>query len=104
MPPDVACFNWKEVLRSPHCSPANEDELARCSRCWANRARESGAGIRRGADAGLLTRERELEQLIAAKADLQTRLLSGKYTQAEAAAVEKELAALMMELDQMVDC
>ena len=62
---------------------------------------ESGAGIRRGVDAALLTRERELEQLIAAKADLQTRLLSGKHTQAEAAVVEKELAALMMELDQV---
>jgi len=62
---------------------------------------EAGAEIRRGVDAALLDRERELEQLISAKAERQTRLLTGKHTDAEAAASEKELDALTVELDQI---
>ena len=54
---------------------------------------ESGAEIRRGVDAALLERERELERLISAKAEQQTRLLSGKHTEAEASAASKELDA-----------
>src|SRR5262245_27844594 len=62
---------------------------------------ESGTEIRRGADAPLLDRERELERLISGKAEQQTRLLSGKHTEAEAAATEKELNGLTTELDQV---
>lgn len=62
---------------------------------------ESGAEIRRGVDAGLLTRERELGRLISAKAELQTRLLSGKHTDAAATTAEKELDALTAELEQV---
>ena len=62
---------------------------------------ESGVEIRNGVDAALLTRERELDRLISAKADLQTRLLSGKHTDAEAAAAERELDALTVEFEQL---
>ena len=62
---------------------------------------ESGVGIRSGVDPALLTRQSELERLLSAKADMQTRLLSGKHTQVEAAAAEKEVDAFMMELDQV---
>ena len=43
---------------------------------------ESSAEIRRGVDTALLERERELERIIARKAEQQTR--SGKQTEAEA--------------------
>jgi len=62
---------------------------------------ESGTEIRRGVDAALLNRERELERLISGKAEQQTRLLNGKHTDAEAAAMEKELNALTTEIDQV---
>jgi CHAT domain-containing protein len=62
---------------------------------------ESGTGIRRGVDARLLARERELEQLIAAKAEVQVRVLSRKHTAPEAAALAKELDALTMDFDQV---
>jgi CHAT domain-containing protein/tetratricopeptide (TPR) repeat protein len=62
---------------------------------------ESGTEIRRGVDAALLTREHQLEQRISSKAALQTRLLSGKHTDAEAAVAERELNALTIELEQV---
>jgi CHAT domain-containing protein/Tfp pilus assembly protein PilF len=61
---------------------------------------EGGAEIRRGVDAGLLARERELEQLVSAKAAIETRRLSGKHNDLEAAAAEKELDELTVELEQ----
>jgi CHAT domain-containing protein len=61
---------------------------------------ESGAEIRRGVDAGLLERERELVRLISAKAELQTRLLSGKHTDGDAKAAASELNSLAAELEQ----
>jgi len=60
---------------------------------------ESGTEIRRGVDAALLNRELELNRLISIKAEQQTRLLNGKHTDSEAAAMEKELTALTVELD-----
>ena len=62
---------------------------------------ESGAEIRRGVDPALLTRERELGRLISAKAELQTRLLNGKHTDAAAATAERELDALTVEFEQV---
>src|SRR5205823_38053 len=57
--------------------------------------------IRRGVDTALLDRERQLARLIAGKAEQQTRLLSGKHTEAEAIAAAKELDAMATELDQV---
>jgi CHAT domain-containing protein len=62
---------------------------------------ESGTEIRRGVDVAVLDRERELQRLISAKAEQQTRLLNGKHTDAEAVASEKEVNALTTELDQV---
>jgi len=62
---------------------------------------EVGTEIRQGVDATLLARERELDQLISAKAEQQTRLLAGKHADAEEAASEKELDDLTAELEQV---
>jgi CHAT domain-containing protein/tetratricopeptide (TPR) repeat protein len=62
---------------------------------------EPAAEIRRGVDAALLKRERELEHLISGKAEQQRRLLSGKHTRADAAAAEKELDTLTAGLEQV---
>jgi CHAT domain-containing protein/tetratricopeptide (TPR) repeat protein len=62
---------------------------------------EGSAEIRRGVDPALLSRERELEQLISGKADLQLSLLGSKHTEADAEAVAKELDTLTAQLDQV---
>ena len=62
---------------------------------------ESGQPIRRGVDGGLLNREREIERLIAAKAEQQTRVLSGKHRESDAATAQKELDTLAAELEQV---
>jgi CHAT domain-containing protein/tetratricopeptide (TPR) repeat protein len=61
---------------------------------------EAGAEIRQGVDTALVDRERELSQLISAKAEQQTLLLAGKHTNVEAAASEKELETITVEFEQ----
>ena len=55
---------------------------------------EARADIRQGVDKTLLARERELEQQLDAAAERQARLLSGRHTSEEAAALDKQLAEL----------
>lgn len=62
---------------------------------------EARADIRRGVDPQLLTREQSLQDLLNAKADRQTRLLSGKHTPQEEAEMERELTALTNEYAQV---
>lgn len=62
---------------------------------------EGAAEIRQGVDVALLTRERELEQLIAAKAEVQLRLLGGTHTETDAQAIAKELDTLTADLEQV---
>jgi CHAT domain-containing protein/tetratricopeptide (TPR) repeat protein len=61
---------------------------------------EAGVEIRQGVDAALVDRERELSQLVSAKAEQQTLLLAGKHTNVEAAASEKELETITAEFEQ----
>src|SRR6185503_7986231 len=63
--------------------------------------REARAEIRQGIDPALIERERELRRLIADRAERQTRLLSGKNTPAELAAVEQEIDGLTTEYEQL---
>lgn len=62
---------------------------------------EARAEIRQGVDATLLERERSLGQLLNAKAERQTQLLSGKHTPDQAAALAKELEPLLTEYQQV---
>jgi CHAT domain-containing protein/predicted negative regulator of RcsB-dependent stress response len=52
---------------------------------------ESHADIRQGVEANLLEQERSIQNQLNAKAELQTRLLSGKHTEEQAAAARKEV-------------
>jgi len=58
---------------------------------------EARVDIRKGIDPSLLKRERQLQELLNVKADRQTRLLSEKHTEQEAAAAAKEIDALTTE-------
>jgi CHAT domain-containing protein/Tfp pilus assembly protein PilF len=98
-----------DVLMRLHCQRPKEGYDAEAlSVVERGRARsllemlgESGAEIREGVDPQLLDRERELVRLIGGKAERQTRVLSGKYNEAEASVARRELDALTAELDQV---
>jgi CHAT domain-containing protein/Tfp pilus assembly protein PilF len=62
---------------------------------------ESSAEIRRGVDAALLSRERELQRLIADKADRRTQLLNRQHIAEEDAAATRELDSLAAALEQV---
>ncbi|OLE62867.1 MAG: hypothetical protein AUI36_10380 [Cyanobacteria bacterium 13_1_40CM_2_61_4] len=62
---------------------------------------EAQAEIREGVDPSLLKLERQLQQTIADKAERQTRLLSGKYSEEQATAATKEIDALTTEFEQV---
>lgn len=63
--------------------------------------REARAEIRQGVDPVVIERERELRRLIADRSERQTRLLSGKHTEAELSAVAQEIDALTTEYEQL---
>ncbi len=62
---------------------------------------EARADIRQGVDAQLLQREKALQDLLNAKAERQTRLLSGKHTQEEATEMAQELSGIINEYVQV---
>jgi CHAT domain-containing protein/tetratricopeptide (TPR) repeat protein len=62
---------------------------------------EANADIRQGVDPALLTGERTLQQRLNAAAERQTRILSGKHTEEQANAVQKEIDALTGDYQQV---
>jgi CHAT domain-containing protein/Tfp pilus assembly protein PilF len=62
---------------------------------------EARAEIRQGVDPVLLERERILQRQLNAKASAQTQLLSGKHTEAQAAAIAKEIEELTSQYQQV---
>ncbi|HJQ67371.1 MAG TPA: tetratricopeptide repeat protein [Blastocatellia bacterium] len=62
---------------------------------------EARADIRQGVDAALLERERSLQNLLEAKAERQTRLLSGKHTQQQAAEAKLEIDRLLTQFQEV---
>jgi CHAT domain-containing protein/Tfp pilus assembly protein PilF len=62
---------------------------------------EARADIRQGIAPALLERERMLQQTLDTKAAVQMRLLGGKHTAEQAAAIAKEIAALTTEFEQV---
>ncbi len=62
---------------------------------------EGRADIRQGVDIALLEREQSLQRLLDAKAERQTRLLSGKHTEQKAAELKKELEQLLTQYQEV---
>jgi CHAT domain-containing protein len=63
--------------------------------------REPRAEIEQGVDPSVIEREGYLRRVIAERAERQTRLLSGKYTEDQALALSKEIETLTTEYDQV---
>jgi CHAT domain-containing protein len=97
-----------EILQRLHAeSPASGFDAMAFRAAERGRARsllevlgESGMEIRRGADTALLARERELQRLIADKADRHTQLLNGKHSAEQETASARELDNLATALEQ----
>jgi CHAT domain-containing protein len=101
-------FNVDVLMRLHKQSPAEGYDVMALQMSERGRARslletlsEARADIRRGVDPTLLTRERTVQQRLNARAERQTRLLSGKHTEAQAAELQKEVAVLTRDYQQV---
>lgn len=63
---------------------------------------ETRANIRQGVSPGLLTRERAIRATLDQKAESQIKLLSGKHTPEQAAALAKEVATITDDYEQLL--
>src|SRR5262249_30675211 len=98
-----------EVLMRLHQQRPNEGFNAKAlqiseksrARSLLELLREARSEIRQGVDPSLIEREQSVRRLIAEKAEEQTRLLSGKYTEEKARDVAQQLEALTTEYDQV---
>ncbi|HWT01226.1 MAG TPA: CHAT domain-containing tetratricopeptide repeat protein [Pyrinomonadaceae bacterium] len=89
------------LMRSHRLDPSRGDDAAALEVSERARARsllemmsEFSVDIRQGVDPSLLERERTLSQLLNAKSERLMRLLGQKNTEAQAAALKKEIGAL----------
>src|SRR5579859_5698664 len=57
--------------------------------------------IRKGGDASLLERERELQQSFKAKSERRAQLLEGKHTDEQVAGMEKQIASLLSQYEEV---
>jgi CHAT domain-containing protein/Tfp pilus assembly protein PilF len=89
------------LMKAYESRPESGDDVVALQASERMRARglldllgEARIDIRQGIDQSLLEKERALRLLLDAKAAAQTRLLNGKHSEAQAAAVAKEVAEL----------
>lgn len=84
------------VLLNDWPSAFSASERAR-ARSLLDLLNEARVDVRQGVDPVLLARERDLQATLNAKAEAQTKLLSGKHSEREAAAAAKEIDAVTTE-------
>jgi len=94
---DVLMQQHKEHPSAGHDVLALQVNEAGRARSLLEALSEARADIRQGVDPVLLQRERSLQQQLNARAERQTRLLSGKHTAEQAAALKKEIYTLTTE-------
>ncbi|MFN0107283.1 MAG: CHAT domain-containing tetratricopeptide repeat protein [Blastocatellia bacterium] len=96
------------LMRMPNASNAERNDVVALKVSEQARARsllellaEARTNIRQGVDASLLAQEQTLQQRLNVKAEAQTRLLSGKHTDAQAATLATEIATLTGQLQNI---
>jgi CHAT domain-containing protein/Tfp pilus assembly protein PilF len=101
-------FNIDLLMRLHKERPSEGFDAAAFEASEKSRARsllellkEARAEIRQGVDPALIERERSLRQAISYTAERQTRLLSGKHAEQQAAAAAKEVDALTTEYEEL---
>ena len=89
-----------EPTRGYDAAALNISERAR-ARSLLETLTEASADIRQGVDKQLLARERALQQQLNAKAERLTRLLSGKHTDEQTAALRQEVETLLAQYQEV---
>lgn len=96
------------LMQMPNAPNAERNDVAALKVSEQARARsllellaEARTNIRQGVDASLLTREQTLQQRLNVKAETQTRLLSEKHTDAQAATLATEITLLTNQLQDI---
>ena len=89
-----------EPTKSHDATALQASERAR-ARSLIESLTEARADIRRGIDPALLGHERALSQQLNAKAEIRLKLLNGPHTETQAVAIETEINALTIELQQI---
>ena len=96
------------LMRLHHLHPDDGNEVKALEVSERGRARslletlaEAQANIRQGVDPALLERERSLRQLLKGKEAVQIKLLNGKHTEEQAAALKKEIADILAEYEEV---
>ncbi len=90
----------QEPVKSLNTAALQVSESAR-ARSLLESLTEARADIRQGVDPVLLTRERELQQRLNAKAEAQLKLLAASRSEAQVTAIKKEIDALTIELQHV---
>jgi tetratricopeptide (TPR) repeat protein len=93
-------LNQQDPSRGYEAAALQAAERAR-ARSLLELLAEAQADIRQGVDPDLLSRERNLQQRINAKAEIALQLKSNKQTEQRAAALDKEIDALMIDFQQV---
>jgi CHAT domain-containing protein len=91
---DVLMQKYKELPLVNSNIPAFEASERARARSLLELLNEANTDIRQGVEPQLLERERSLQQQLNARAEQQTRLLSGQHTPEQAEALKKEIDAL----------
>jgi CHAT domain-containing protein len=98
---DLLMQMHKQLLLQGHDASALQASERARARSLLESLVEARADIRQGVDPLLLERERSLQATLSAKAERQMRLLSGKHTEEEAAALSKEMSKLSTEYTEV---
>ncbi|MBI1760535.1 MAG: CHAT domain-containing protein [Acidobacteria bacterium] len=100
---------YLDLLLQPAHNPARREADTRLALHLSERASarslleslgEIRANLTQGGDAALLARERELQQLLNGKSEYQVRLLSGKHSAEQAAALAAEIKSVLSQLQE----
>ena len=101
-------FYVEVLMRLDQRHPDDRNEAKALEVAERSRARslldtlaEAQADIRKGADPALLERERSLRQLLKGKEAVQIKLLNGKHTEEQAAAIKKEIADVVAQYQEV---
>lgn len=98
---DILMQQHKQEPSAGHDKAALEASERGRARSLLETLIEAGADIRQGVDPQLVARERELQQRLNTKAQIQMRLLGGKHTPEQAQAIAKEIEELATDYRQV---
>ncbi len=98
---DLLMQSHRQRPSEGHDAAALETNERAIARSLLESLSEARADIRSGVEAELLERERALERQLSARAEFQAQLLSGQHTEAQVAAVNKGIEAIIAQYQEV---